>query len=239
MKKLVFTSIFTIILSMVVFSQKFIDVVYLKNGSVIKGTVIEQVPNKQIKIQTKDGNIFVFEYDEIEKFKKEVEQPDLNEYGGKYSFGIALAGGGIFGFPARVYLNQMTALELGAYYRPTIVLNTDETYHGIMLAGGSNLYLKKHYKSKKEKVKLNGMSFKAGYSISKFTETFLSIGWAHESFKVTNKTHSFPRSRNQMLLKSRFDFQKCQHRNQTAHHRQHQLQIHYVLVQLETHEHRS
>ena len=60
-----------------------------------------------------------------------------------------------------------------------------------MLAGGSNLYLKKHFKSKKEKVKLNGISFKAGYSISKFTETFLSIGWAHESFKVTNKTHSF------------------------------------------------
>ena len=35
-----------------------LDAVYLKNGSVIKGTIIEQVPNVQIKIQTKDGNIF-------------------------------------------------------------------------------------------------------------------------------------------------------------------------------------
>lgn len=51
--------------------QQFLDVVYLKNGSVIKGTIIEQVPNVQIKIQTKDGNIFVYKIEEIEKMTKE------------------------------------------------------------------------------------------------------------------------------------------------------------------------
>ena len=47
------------------------DTVYLKNGSVIKGVVIEQVPNKQIKIETSDGSVFVYGMDEIEKISKE------------------------------------------------------------------------------------------------------------------------------------------------------------------------
>jgi len=47
------------------------DVVYLKNGSIIRGTIIEQIPNQSVKIQTKDRNVFVFKYDEIEKITKE------------------------------------------------------------------------------------------------------------------------------------------------------------------------
>ena len=38
------------------------DVVYLKNGSVIRGVIIEQVPYQTLKIQTKDGNIFVYNF---------------------------------------------------------------------------------------------------------------------------------------------------------------------------------
>ena len=47
------------------------DVVYLKNGSIIRGIIIEQVPNQSIKIQTKDRNVFFLKYDEIEKMTKE------------------------------------------------------------------------------------------------------------------------------------------------------------------------
>jgi hypothetical protein len=47
------------------------DVIYLKNGSIIRGIVIEQIPNQSIKIQTKDKNVFVFKNDEIEKMTKE------------------------------------------------------------------------------------------------------------------------------------------------------------------------
>lgn len=47
------------------------DVVYLKNGSVIRGTIVEQVPNKYIKLKTSDDSIWVFQMDEIEKFTKE------------------------------------------------------------------------------------------------------------------------------------------------------------------------
>jgi len=47
------------------------DVVYLKNGSIIRGVIIEQILNQSIKIQTKDNSLFVFNMDEIEKITKE------------------------------------------------------------------------------------------------------------------------------------------------------------------------
>lgn len=48
-----------------------VDVVYLKNGSIIRGSIIEQIPNDQLKIQTKDGSIFVYKMGEISKITKE------------------------------------------------------------------------------------------------------------------------------------------------------------------------
>ncbi|MBP7388906.1 MAG: hypothetical protein KA841_00800, partial [Chitinophagales bacterium] len=51
--------------------SNFEDVVYLKNGSIIHGMIIEQVTNVSIKIRTGDRNIFVFKIDEIEKITKE------------------------------------------------------------------------------------------------------------------------------------------------------------------------
>lgn len=47
------------------------DVVYLKNGSVIRGVIIEQVPNESLKIETRDGNVFVYRMEEITKMTKE------------------------------------------------------------------------------------------------------------------------------------------------------------------------
>jgi hypothetical protein len=61
-----------IIFSFNVFAQSSLEeVVYLKNGSIIRGTIIEQIPNEKIKIQTSEGNVFVYKYDEIEKITKE------------------------------------------------------------------------------------------------------------------------------------------------------------------------
>ena len=52
-------------------AQEMQEVVYLKNGSIIRGTVIEQVPGKSLKIQTNDGSIFAYEMSEVEKITKE------------------------------------------------------------------------------------------------------------------------------------------------------------------------
>jgi hypothetical protein len=47
------------------------DILYLKNGSIIKGTIIELVLDKTVKIQTADGSIFVFTMADVEKITKE------------------------------------------------------------------------------------------------------------------------------------------------------------------------
>lgn len=73
MKKLLFFCIMLIGMMPVVFAQRtpMDEVVYLKNGSIIRGVIIEQVPNKSLKIETADGSLFVFEMDAVEKITKE------------------------------------------------------------------------------------------------------------------------------------------------------------------------
>ena len=190
MKKLILLTA-CILLTTIVFSQENKDVVYLKNGSVVKGLIIEQVPNEHIKIMTNDGNIFVFKYSEIEKITKEAEELNLDEYGGQISYGIAIGGGGIVGVPVRYYLNPKTALEAGAFYRMTIDLDNETSTGGIMIAGGPIIYLDKSYNSFKEKIISNGITLKAGYSFSDYKETMFALAWARESFKKRNKKNSF------------------------------------------------
>ncbi len=66
--------------------KDFEDVVYLKNGSIIHGVIIEQVPNEKVKIQS-GKNVFVYTFDEIEKIVKEEivdENPSgLKDFGHK------------------------------------------------------------------------------------------------------------------------------------------------------------
>ena len=60
---------------MAVSAQAMKEVVHLKNGSIIKGTIIEQVPNESLKIQTADGSIFVYNISEVQKITKEEVKP--------------------------------------------------------------------------------------------------------------------------------------------------------------------
>jgi len=47
------------------------DVVYLRNGSVIRGTIIELRPEENIRIQMRDGSILVLPFAEVERVAKE------------------------------------------------------------------------------------------------------------------------------------------------------------------------
>lgn len=78
MKKLflVFTFLIMGIIGNASAQSQYEDVVYLKNGSIIHGIIIEQTPNESIKIKTDNNNIFVYKMDEIQKMaKEEASQP--------------------------------------------------------------------------------------------------------------------------------------------------------------------
>jgi len=52
-------------------AQERIDVVHLKNGDVLKGVIIENVPNDYVRIELQGGSIFTVKYADILKFTKE------------------------------------------------------------------------------------------------------------------------------------------------------------------------
>jgi TM2 domain-containing membrane protein YozV len=73
MKNFFLTTIIFLILGIsITYAQEVLqDVVYLKNGAIIHGVIVEQIPNESIKIKTNDGNIFVFKMTKIQKIAKE------------------------------------------------------------------------------------------------------------------------------------------------------------------------
>lgn len=63
--------------SSVAFSQQSRDVLYLKNGSIIHGNIIEFQPGGNVKVQNSAGDVLVYQADQVEKMTKETVN-DLN-----------------------------------------------------------------------------------------------------------------------------------------------------------------
>ncbi len=122
MKKviLIFLVIFTV--PFIVFAQQeaYKGVVELKNGSIIKGTIIEQIPNQQIKIQTADGNVFVYQMDEVSKLKKEAITKVQNKDKGYLGFSLGVSnpvGKGTTDAPNGLMLSLV---DLGYLFTPNV-----------------------------------------------------------------------------------------------------------------------
>lgn len=100
MKK-IYSFLFLIFVCCCLSAQRIQETVYLRNGSVIKGQVIEQEPDGIIKIQTADGSILVYQMSEVERISKNVAQ--LSQKDGRHrgldfsvdaGYHIATKGGG-------------------------------------------------------------------------------------------------------------------------------------------------
>jgi len=112
-----------VLISAFAFAQSnFQDVVYLKNGSIIRGIIIEQRPNQSIKIETADRSVFVYQMDEIEKLTKEPFRGQSNNKSANLKSGykgIIEAGYqfkvGNFGMD-RVHLNIINGYQVNPYF---------------------------------------------------------------------------------------------------------------------------
>jgi hypothetical protein len=58
------------------------DVIYLKDGSIIRGVILEEVPGETYKIEIAGGSVLVFEADEVKKIVREIGESGT---GGTYS----------------------------------------------------------------------------------------------------------------------------------------------------------
>jgi hypothetical protein len=76
------TSLFLLILAFCLavsssLAQDRIDVIHLKNGDILKGTIIENVPNDYVRIELQGGSVFTVKYVDILKFTKEKQSADV------------------------------------------------------------------------------------------------------------------------------------------------------------------
>lgn len=93
MKKPFLVMIMLTISAIGLLAQRTKDVIYLKNGSIIYGKLLE-ISDNRYKMQTADGSIFTFDSNEIDKFTKEAPVYNGRKTGG---FGFALEAGLLVG----------------------------------------------------------------------------------------------------------------------------------------------
>ena len=154
MKTIVLT-FFIFLTTVVVYAQqKPVDVVYLKNGAVYRGEIIEQVPDFSLKIKTSDGNTLVISMDNVKKITTEQEEaqsrpiaPLPNETNSKFFGGCRMYL--VFG-PGYFTISDYSTysggkVELGYYINPKNLLSLEmgggsdelEQYTGMYLASWS------------------------------------------------------------------------------------------------------
>jgi hypothetical protein len=71
MKNLLFILIICLFSAAAIAQQSVTDVIYLKNGTVVRGKIIDQVPNQSVKLYTANRSVVEFKMEEIERMAKE------------------------------------------------------------------------------------------------------------------------------------------------------------------------
>lgn len=126
MKTKIFLSALFILLAQFLFAQQQMqDVVYLKNGSVIRGFISEFIPDSSVTIKTEGQSVFVFEMSEVEKITRE-EQPVIKKervpyikekgYFNETEFCVLL-GDGASGFTTGESLLTVNGYQVNRFFR--------------------------------------------------------------------------------------------------------------------------
>jgi hypothetical protein len=124
MKNYLTTIILLILTFLPLSAQKKKDALYLKNGSIIYGKLIEITEN-QYKIQSSDGSLFIYSLSDVDKFVKESPLFTGRKEDG---FGIALEAGLLIGAQNTTYEAPFSFNFLGSY--------TFDTKHIISIGSG-------------------------------------------------------------------------------------------------------
>lgn len=175
-------------------AQNVQEVVYLKNGSMVRGIVIEQIPNVSLKVQTSDGSIFVYQMSEVERITKESikSQRSGNKAGYKgfidlgYTFGVGDWGedrmsfstshgyqfnpylfAGI-GIGANYYFDsELFAIPIFAHIRANFIDNKVSPYVDFKIGYSPNLDFEGFYMSPSIGCKIGAFNVGVGYVMQK------------------------------------------------------------------------
>lgn len=79
MRNFILTSAVFALFLTVAQATEYEDVIYLNDGSVIRGTIVERVPGETYKIEIAGGSVLVVDADEVEKITKERRTAETGE----------------------------------------------------------------------------------------------------------------------------------------------------------------
>lgn len=71
MKKILFLLLVLLFSTAILSAQNYRDVIYLKNGLIVKGSIIEKVPNEKVIVKKSDDSVVEFKTSEIERYGRE------------------------------------------------------------------------------------------------------------------------------------------------------------------------
>jgi hypothetical protein len=77
--KVSFVAITVAVLSTAAYAAEYEDVIHLKDGSVFRGVIVEEVPGETYKIEIAGGSVLVVDADEVEKITKELYTAETDE----------------------------------------------------------------------------------------------------------------------------------------------------------------
>lgn len=124
-------------------SEEKVDVLFLKNGSKIIGSITQLIPDSTVSIQTKDGSVFIYKTNEVLKIEKASEIENLKENYTEFgaNFGTPAVFNVVLGFHSGKSGIRFSGMYLGSAYgiqasMPIKFYESEDVYHAIALALG-------------------------------------------------------------------------------------------------------
>lgn len=212
-------------------AQNVQEVVYLKNGSVIRGIVVEQVPGESLKIRTNDGSVFAYKMSDVEKITKEVgnsnsQTRSLNNgigikagYKAFVDFGYTL-GTGIYGSD-RIELMTTHGVQINPYLFVGAGTGchyyTDGAFFSIPIFADVRATILKNNvtpyidcKIGYSVVDIEGFylspSIGCRFAIGEKSGVYVGAGYVMQKEKIGYGDYAYNRNRNGISLKLGFDF---------------------------------
>jgi hypothetical protein len=134
MKKYIVLLVFAFICVVSFSQQRYQATVYLKNGNIIPGVIIEKLPDESIKLKIDDTHILLIQKDEILKMTEEPIQESSDSTHSKFdiSAGIGFPELMNIGIKYQVFDQLQIGLSIGGIYFPgigAVTFSGDIYYH--------------------------------------------------------------------------------------------------------------
>jgi hypothetical protein len=171
-----------------------------KRANYIDGPVFSVLKKEVYYVKYKDGHTDTINYNVFSQVvqnqsNNQTKEDKTSNYGGSFSYGFCIGGGGLAGIPLRLYLDEQFVIEITIGARPMLNISSstlDVETINFFYTGGLDLYFNKTYNEYKGTVNMYGIFIDGGGSTgNRYNEIFYSGGFAYEKFKTENQSFTF------------------------------------------------